>query len=60
MSKSDTPATGLTTEEFEAALADLLRTADRNDLDTPGSLDVSGGSGGAEWMVEITRIERRR
>lgn len=60
VSKSDTPTSGLTTEEFEMALADLLRIADRNDVETPRSLDVSGGAEGTEWMVEITRIERGR
>ena len=60
VSKSDTPTGGLTTEEFEAALTNLLRIADRNDVDTPRSLDVSGGVEGTEWMVEITKIERGR
>ncbi|WP_135855427.1 hypothetical protein [Halorussus salinus] len=60
MSKPDTPTGGLTTEEFEAALTNLLRIADRNDVDAPRSLDVPGGAEGAEWMVEITKVERGR
>jgi len=48
----------MTTEEFESALADLLRTASRSNVETPRSLDVTAGQD-TEWMVEITRIERR-
>ncbi len=58
VSQTDTPADGMTTEEFESALADLLRTASRSNVETPRSLDVTSGQD-TEWMVEITRIERR-
>lgn len=50
---------GLTTEEFESALANLLRSADRSDVATPRSVDVTSRSENTEWMVEITRIDRR-
>jgi hypothetical protein len=52
----------MTTEEFESALADLLRTANRSNVETTRSLDVADDESaetGAEWMVEITRVERR-
>ena len=49
---------GLTTEEFESALATLLRSADRSDVATPRSVDVTNRSENTEWMVEITRIDR--
>lgn len=58
MSQTDTPADGMTTEEFESALADLLRTANRSNVETTRSLDVTAGQD-TEWMVEITRVERR-
>lgn len=60
MSRTETPTDGLTTEEFESRLATLIRTASRNNVETIRSLDVSGGEDDAEWMVEITRIDRRR
>lgn len=49
----------LTTEKFESMLADLLRTADQCDVETTRSLDVATGGEHTEWMVEITRIDRR-
>ena len=58
--ENDRPTEGddLTTEEFESALANLLRIADRSDVATPRSVDVTSRSENAEWMVEITRIDR--
>ena len=58
MSKTETPTDCLTSEEFESALADLLRTAKRNNVETTRSVDVATDSDGSEWMVEITRIDR--
>ncbi|WP_137287813.1 hypothetical protein [Halorussus salinisoli] len=60
MSKTETPTDGLTNEEFESALADLLRTASRNNVETTRSVDVATDTDGTEWMVEITRIDRHR
>lgn len=54
------PDDALTTEEFESALAALLRSAARGDVAAPRSVDVAGRSGSTAWMVEITRIDRRR
>lgn len=51
---------GLTTAAFESALEELVRTAKRDGVELNRSLDVSDDSGRAGWMVEITRVERRR
>ncbi|WP_435181154.1 hypothetical protein [Halorussus sp. AFM4] len=50
----------LTPEEFESTLAALLRRAARSDLAAPRSMDVAGPAETTAWMVEITRIDRRR
>lgn len=51
---------GPTAAAFESALGELVRTANRDGVELNRSLDVSDGSGRASWMVEITRVERRR
>lgn len=51
---------GLTAAEFESALEELVRTAKRDGVELNRSLDVSDDSGRESWMVEITRVERRR
>lgn len=58
MSRTESSTDNLTSEEFETALADLIRTADRDDVETPRSVDVRTDADGTELMVEITRIER--
>lgn len=59
MSKTDTTLDGLTTEEFESANADLIRTANRSNVETTRSLDVTSGpeSASGDANAEFTDSE---
>ncbi|ELZ10987.1 hypothetical protein C479_09258 [Halovivax asiaticus JCM 14624] len=60
MTNTEIDTTDWTAEEFESALADLIQTAKRSNVQTPRALDVTDEADGIEWMVEITRLDRRR
>lgn len=59
MSETHHRPDGPTTAAFESALEELIRAAERDGVEISRSWDASDDPDRA-WMVEITRVERRR
>ena len=46
--------------EFEAALGELVRSAERDGVDVGRALDLEAAGEDYRWMVEISRVRAHR
>ncbi|WP_158059690.1 hypothetical protein [Halorussus halophilus] len=49
-----------TNEDFQAALEELLRAADSHDVELERAYDFRTDGNQPDWMVDISRLKKRR